>query len=112
MIDLDYFKAFNDSYGHQAGDELLADAATAWTAQMRTTDLLARYGGEEFVIVLPNCAQDDAPRVLERIRDRVPEGQTCSIGFACWDGEESAERLVARADVGFTARSVRAETAS
>lgn len=65
---------------------------------MRTTDLLARYGGEEFVIVLPNCAQDDAPRVLERILDRVPEGQTCSIGFACWDGEESAERLVARAD--------------
>ncbi len=100
MIDLDYFKAFNDSYGHQAGDELLADAATAWTAQMRTTDLLARYGGEEFVIVLPNCAQDDAHRVLERIRDRVPEGQTCSIGFACWDGEESGEHLVARADAG------------
>ena len=46
MIDLDNFKAYNDRHGHQAGDLVLKEAATAWRAEVRSTDLLARYGGE------------------------------------------------------------------
>src|SRR5260370_782182 len=52
MIDIDHFKAFNDSRGHPEGDKLLQRATTAWSAQVRDTDLLTRYGGEEFAVIL------------------------------------------------------------
>ena len=54
MLDLDRFKAYNDTHGHQAGDELLAAAAAAWRPELRATDTLARYGGEEFAVLLPH----------------------------------------------------------
>jgi len=98
MIDLDNFKAYNDAHGHQTGDSLLADAAVAWTAQLRGTDLLARYGGEEFGLALPHCPRAAADDVLKRLRKHVPDGQTCSIGAATWDGQETGEGLVSRAD--------------
>jgi len=98
MIDLDNFKAYNDTQGHPAGDDLLANTATAWTAQLRETDLLARYGGEEFIVALPNCTPDAATEVLGRICRYVPEGQTCSIGVASWNGQETAQQLTTRAD--------------
>ena len=74
MIDLDDFKAYNDRFGHQAGDLVLKEAATAWRAEVRSTDLLARYGGEEFVLLLPACALDDAIRIVERLRMVTPPG--------------------------------------
>jgi len=98
MIDLDKFKAFNDTHGHQAGDELLANVATAWSACLRETDLLARYGGEEFIVALPNCTPDAAAVVFARICACVPREQTCSIGVASWDGQETPAHLVSRAD--------------
>ena len=60
MVDLDRFKAFNDTHGHQAGDELLAAAATAWRPELRATDTLARYGGEEFAVLLPHSDEEGA----------------------------------------------------
>jgi diguanylate cyclase len=72
MIDLDDFKAYNDRFGHQAGDLVLKEAATAWRGEVRSTDLLARYGGEEFVLLLPACALDDAIRIVERLRVVTP----------------------------------------
>ena len=72
MIDLDDFKSYNDRFGHQAGDLVLKEAATAWRAEVRSTDLLARYGGEEFVLLLPACALDDAIRIVERLRMSPP----------------------------------------
>jgi diguanylate cyclase len=97
MIDLDNFKAFNDRHGHQAGDLVLKEAASAWRAEVRSTDLLARYGGEEFVLLLPGCALDHAIRIVERLQEVTPL-VTCSIGLACWDFQETPPELVERAD--------------
>ncbi len=97
MIDLDNFKAYNDRHGHQAGDLVLKEAASAWRAQVRSTDLLARFGGEEFVLLLPACALDDAVRIVERLRQVTPL-VTCSVGLACWDFQEDSSELLERAD--------------
>jgi diguanylate cyclase (GGDEF)-like protein len=97
MIDLDHFKAYNDQFGHQAGDRVLKEAASVWRTQVRPTDLLARYGGEEFVLLLPTCALGDAIQIIERLRAATPL-VTCSIGVASWDFRESPQALVERAD--------------
>jgi diguanylate cyclase (GGDEF)-like protein/PAS domain S-box-containing protein len=98
MLDIDRFKAYNDRHGHPAGDELLREAAGAWRLALRETDFIARYGGEEFVVLLPACPPDDAPAILQRLRATTPAGQTVSGGVAVWNGSESAESLLARAD--------------
>jgi diguanylate cyclase (GGDEF)-like protein len=98
MIDFDHFKAFNDHYGHVAGDRILSEAVAAWCGQLRPGDLLARYGGEEFALVLPGCDPREAQAVVDRVRAATPPGPTCSAGLALWDGAEDAEALVRRAD--------------
>ena len=98
MLDLDRFKAFNDEYGHQAGDQLLAASAAAWRPALRATDTIARYGGEEFAVLLPHSDEEAALIVVERLLEVVPLGQTASAGVAVWDGTETAEALLARAD--------------
>jgi diguanylate cyclase (GGDEF)-like protein/PAS domain S-box-containing protein len=98
MLDLDAFKAYNDAHGHQAGDDLLRSLASTWRTKVRPTDVLARYGGEEFAIALPAWPLDGALRVVERLRDATPAGQTCSAGLVAWDGHESADEVVGRAD--------------
>ena len=98
MLDLDLFKLYNDRLGHQAGDRLLKEAAGAWRGVLRETDLIARYGGEEFAVALPGCDTALATILIERLRAVTPEGQSCSAGLASWDGEESADELLGRAD--------------
>jgi len=98
LLDLDHFKAFNDSRGHQAGDQLLMEAARAWEGQIRDADLIARYGGEEFALLLPDCPVIEAHGIVERLRQVTPGEETCSVGIACWDGSESPDALIARAD--------------
>jgi diguanylate cyclase (GGDEF)-like protein/PAS domain S-box-containing protein len=98
LLDIDRFKDFNDAHGHQAGDELLREAAISWRMGLRLTDFIARYGGEEFAILLPGCPPADAAAVVERVRSATPMGQTCSAGIATWDGQEPAESVVGRAD--------------
>lgn len=98
MIDLDKFKLFNDRHGHQAGDRLLKQAASAWAQELRTTDVLARYGGEEFALALPGGRPEEDALLVERLRAVTPDGQTCSAGMARWDGEETSAELVGRAD--------------
>lgn len=71
LCDVDYFKAFNDTYGHQAGDDCLEQVATAISRGIRPTDLVARYGGEEFVVVLPKADAQIAMQVAQRIRSQV-----------------------------------------
>jgi diguanylate cyclase (GGDEF)-like protein len=98
MLDLDFFKNYNDERGHQAGDRLLKQSASAWVAELRASDTLARYGGEEFTVALPGCTLPNAKDIVERLRASMPADQTVSAGVACWNGRESAEELVGRAD--------------
>lgn len=98
MLDLDRFKEYNDRHGHLAGDRLLKDAAAAWSAVLRDTDLLARYGGEEFAIALPGWDTTLAASLVERLRSVTPEGESCSAGIAQWDRHETPENLLDRAD--------------
>jgi diguanylate cyclase (GGDEF)-like protein len=103
MLDLDRFKRFNDDRGHQAGDRLLKQAASAWSGKLRTSDMLARYGGEEFSLLLPGCTLADAETLVQRLRSAMPDGETVSAGIACWDETESADELVGRADTALYA---------
>ncbi|MET0558663.1 MAG: sensor domain-containing diguanylate cyclase [Solirubrobacterales bacterium] len=98
IIDLDLFKAYNDTHGHMGGDVLLRDCAIAWDGELRGEDLLVRFGGEEFLIVLPDCGLDDAAEIVERLRAATPEEQTCSAGLVRWDPAESVADVLARAD--------------
>jgi diguanylate cyclase (GGDEF)-like protein len=98
LLDLDHFKAFNDTHGHQAGDAHLRRTAAAWRRELRTIDVLARYGGEEFGILLPDCDLDEASEVLDRVRTVTPNGETASAGVVRYDGRETPDSLVARAD--------------
>lgn len=113
MIDVDYFKRYNDHYGHQAGDRCLQSVAAATSsALMRAGDLVARYGGEELVVLLPDTtcdgAQITALRVLEAVRglrlehahsDAAPF-VTLSIGVVCAvpDTRDAGPHLLAQAD--------------
>ncbi|GAA3447908.1 sensor domain-containing diguanylate cyclase [Planomonospora venezuelensis] len=103
MVDLDRFKLFNDTHGHQAGDELLAGAATAWSLVITNADMLARYGGEEFVLLMPGRGLEDAEHLLAALRVVTPQGQTFSAGLALWDGRETPLELLRRADTALYA---------
>lgn len=75
MIDIDHFKKVNDTYGHDAGDEVLKHIALVLKSSLRISDILARFGGEEFVIFLPHTTPTEAWRVAERIRMGVENAQ-------------------------------------
>ncbi|SHJ97616.1 GGDEF domain-containing response regulator [Paramaledivibacter caminithermalis] len=113
MIDIDHFKAFNDHYGHQAGDKCIRKVAEAISSSIqRPGDFAARYGGEEFVVVLPDTEKAGAIIVAERIRNNVESLEvkhacsgvspyvTISLGVATLFPEKynSAEELIRRAD--------------
>lgn len=72
MIDIDFFKAYNDTYGHLAGDDCLKQVASSLRNTVRRpTDLVARYGGEEFAVILPNTSLEGAIRVAEKLRQNI-----------------------------------------
>ena len=112
MLDIDHFKAFNDHYGHQAGDACLQQVANALAGcARRPGEMAARYGGEEFAIILPNTEPADCARLCERVADAVralslrhetsPAGiVTLSIGYATQQprDDEAGSELLARAD--------------
>ncbi|WP_432484502.1 GGDEF domain-containing protein [Kineococcus esterisolvens] len=112
VLDLDRFKEFNDTYGHQAGDSLLVQASAAWHAALleegactppSRAGLLARWGGEEFVLLLLGHELDAAGHLVDRLRRRTPAGQSFSAGVARWADAEGAGELFARADAALYA---------
>ena len=98
LMDIDDFKAFNDSRGHQAGDRLLVAAAAAWQGQLREGDLLCRWGGDEFAALLPDCSEGAAHEIIARVTSTTPGLLSCAAGVAAWDGVETSDELVWRAD--------------
>lgn len=98
VIDVDHFKAVNDTYGHAEGDRVLAAVAHALREHLRAEDQLGRLGGEEFLALLGDTGVETAPAALDKLRASVREtGVTVSIGWAAWEGE-SADALLQRAD--------------
>ena len=99
LLDLDHFKAYNDLHGHQAGDAHLRRTAAAWRRELRAIDVLARYGGEEFGVLLPELRHQARPsEVIDRVRAATPSGESASAGVVVYDGRESPDSLLARAD--------------
>lgn len=104
MLDIDHFKVLNDTYGHQAGDEVLRNVAFALSCECRDFDTPARYGGEEFAVVLPGCGPEQAHRIAERLRRSVSAAPavatvTASAGVATYPVHASdSETLVRAAD--------------
>jgi two-component system cell cycle response regulator len=111
VVDIDYFKAINDSHGHDAGDDVLRDFALRIKRSIRGIDLACRYGGEEFVLVMPETDMAVAAMVAERLRRRIAaepfaiqQGSrvvpvTISIGIAALrDKDDTAASVLKRAD--------------
>lgn len=109
MVDADYFKKINDTYGHSTGDDVLRDLADRCRQIFRKTDVVGRYGGEEFSIILPGANEEMAKIIAERLRKLISESvvksdqgdvtYTVSIGIACAVGKNvRIEELLDRAD--------------
>jgi diguanylate cyclase (GGDEF)-like protein len=73
LVDIDFFKTINDTYGHEAGDRVLEQVGATLKTNFRSTDLLCRWGGEEFLIVMDNCPLEIAVKLLERVRAKTEE---------------------------------------
>jgi diguanylate cyclase (GGDEF)-like protein len=110
MLDVDHFKRFNDSFGHEAGDLVLREVAGALRRSTRGSDVASRYGGEEFLVLLPECRFDAALRKAEQLREEIaklelhydgrPLGPvTASLGVAAFpDHAKESEELLRHAD--------------
>ncbi len=108
ILDLDHFKAVNDTHGHDVGDEVLKAVANCLRDFTRHHDVAARLGGEEFAVVAPNMDLESLSKLAERIRIAIAQLSvssgnvtlrvTTSVGLAVWDRKESAEDFFRRAD--------------
>lgn len=111
MLDIDFFKKFNDQYGHLIGDEVLKIVAATLRSDLKGRDFAARYGGEEFAVLLPDTSLENSVKVAEQIRINISEKKfkavktgekisqiTISIGVAIINQEDSIESLFVRAD--------------
>lgn len=111
MADIDFFKKFNDTFGHQAGDQVLRLVGRCLSNNVKGQDTPARYGGEEFAMILPNTALDDALKLANHIRETVKSRElvkkstgenlgrvTMSLGVAQFSMGDTPQTMIARAD--------------
>lgn len=106
MMDIDFFKRINDTFGHEAGDEVLAGFAAVVRQHIKKNDVFVRWGGEEFILICRNCAGDEAMMVAERLRQEIARASllgkeriTCSLGTASWHGQaDTLAQLLKRVD--------------
>jgi two-component system cell cycle response regulator len=107
MLDVDFFKQINDTYGHMTGDKVLTAVAAAIKQSIRTVDIAGRYGGEEFIVILPNIDIEGAAIVAERLRQAILEIRiegseieaSASFGVSSYAENDDTEFLVNRADL-------------
>lgn len=112
MIDVDHFKTFNDTFGHQMGDEALSKLGAVFRSTCRGYDIVTRYGGEEFAIIFPETAKEMASTLCDRLMNEIEnlakdlpkisetEGLAVSIGVACFPHDaDGARQLIERADI-------------
>jgi len=110
MLDIDHFKRFNDTFGHEAGDQILREVSEILRESVRTEDIVCRYGGEEFLVILPGMGAEASFHRAEDIRQRVskmrldfhreaPKEVTISIGVSTYpQAGQAVEELVRSAD--------------
>ncbi len=105
MVDIDYFKNINDSYGHQVGDDALVRVATILKENIRLSDVVGRFGGEEFIIIAPECEQNSALELAEKLRNAIEQypfetflHATISIGVAQMEASDTVFQWVNKAD--------------
>lgn len=104
LIDIDYFKNINDTFGHMMGDRVLQEFGRLLKEETRNNDIVARYGGEEFAMILPNTDRSEAMKIAERIRSHVEKANwgtppiTISIGVATNMSGDSGTVLQSKAD--------------
>ncbi|MBF0254745.1 MAG: GGDEF domain-containing protein, partial [Candidatus Omnitrophica bacterium] len=110
MMDIDFFKRINDTFGHADGDRVLKTLAAILKSHIRRADIACRYGGEEFILMLPGASADRGYDIAERIRKAIegrefllgenetPHQVTASFGTTIFDGKETPDELVRRVD--------------
>jgi len=109
MVDVDYFKQVNDTYGHIAGDVVLSETVSRMSAVLRPYDSVGRYGGEEFIVVFPNCDVTNAVAIAERIRTTISAAEvnaqlekirvTVSIGLTEVRSSTDVQQAIRAADI-------------
>ncbi|MFO7750466.1 MAG: GGDEF domain-containing protein [Desulfobacteraceae bacterium] len=108
MFDIDFFKKVNDTYGHQAGDEVLKEITRLIQTNIRAEDVLARYGGEEFLVILPETGKKEAMELADRLRRKISQNPikteketikiTASFGVASHTPRTTMDQLIQEAD--------------
>lgn len=108
LLDIDHFKGVNDRYNHRVGDEILSRVAQILQSGLRQSDMAVRWGGEEFLLILKDCPLEEAKRIAEKLRFMVEMdaidvsgnkvGVTLSIGVAEYNGKETQDEWIGRAD--------------
>ena len=105
LLDLDSLKEINDTRGHDVGDRVLRDTADRMRSALRAGDVLARLGGDEFGALLVDTSNGEALGAVARLREMTPSLGSFSAGAAIWDGLETLDELLRRADVAlYTAK--------
>lgn len=105
MFDIDHFKKVNDTYGHDAGDEVLKRVADITKEQLREIDFLSRWGGEEFMVISAETTLEEMQHLAERVRDAIEKHQgfdnirvTARFGIGQYRHEESQKQFLKRVD--------------
>lgn len=105
LLDVDFFKRVNDTYGHPTGDSVLSEVAAVLRANTRETDMVGRWGGEEFLIICPQTDRQGTIKLAENLRQMLDEHdfpivkhQTASFGVTIYRTEDQVNTMIARAD--------------
>mgnify|MGYP001120132261 CR=1 FL=1 len=105
MFDIDYFKAVNDTYGHEVGDYVLQEISTVVGNEIRESDCFGRWGGEEFMLILPKLNREEALHVSEKLRTKIGRHDfkdvghiTVSVGVAVFTPKDTKETILKRVD--------------